>query len=194
MKKLIWSMSLFLFFAGCDEMPGTLRVTKKFLALVNGSTEEIGAGSYKTSLDFGTNQVTAKVEYSGQTLDVVISLPPTGSIPDNGPFAILSADSGQPFDVRGQVKTTTSTSALQTARESCQYYAQEPVCDSHGCTRRNVPKLGWHRIEFYEETVRKDLKFDIFESGRVSIANLKANFEGLATKTSRKITREDQCF
>ena len=117
-------------------------------------------------------------------------LPNSVSLPENGPFAISSEQSGQPFDINGEVQTEITRSDLKTEREMCQYQTQEPVCDQHGCTIQNVTKSGWRDIEYFEETTDKQLQFDSLSKAGVS----QSHFEGASNTTAKRMTFEGQCF
>ncbi len=190
MKKLALVMTAILFVTGCEDMSGLLKVSEKFTVLVNGKSKEIPVGTHNTKLDFERERITATVDVNGRDMKVVVLLPNTVSLPENGPFAIKSEQSGQPFDIKGAVQTEITRSDLKNGHESCQYQSQEPICDQNGCTIQNVIKNGWRDIEYFEETTDKKMQFDSFNKA----GKEQSHFDGASNNTTKRITFEGQCF
>lgn len=190
MKKLTLALVTLLLVSGCDDMSGLLKVSEKFSVLVKGKSKEIPVGTHNTELDFEREKITATVDVNGQDIKVVILLPNSVSLPENGPFAVKSEQSGQPFDIEGTVRTEMTRSELKNGRESCQYYSQEPICDQNGCTIQNVPRTGWRDIEYFEETTEKQLQFDSLSKAGLS----QSHFEGASNTTIKRVTFEGRCF
>lgn len=190
MKKIALVLMAFIFVTGCEDMSGLLKVSEKFSVLVNGRSKVIPEGTHNTKLDFERERITATIEVNGRNIQVLILLPNTVSLPENGPFVIKSEQSGQPFDIKGQIQTTITRSDLKTDRETCEYRSQEPVCDQYGCTIRDVTKWGWRDIEYFEETTDKQLFFNTLSQSGVA----QSRFDGASKTTTRRMTFEGQCF
>lgn len=191
MKKLILiAVSLFVL-VGCEDMTGELKVATKFNAYVRNKLKEIPVGNHETTLNIKKEKITATVKVNDEKLAVVLNVPNSVSLPENGPFTLTAAQSGQPFDTKGNVQTVITNSELQTGRESCQYYTDEPVCDQHGCTIQHVIRHGWKDTEYFEEVTDQKIQFitSDTQSGRSH-----SRFNGAQTTTKKKITFEGQCF
>lgn len=190
MKKLALAFVALLLVSGCEDLSGLLKVSEKFTVLVKGKAKDIAVGTHSTKLDFEREKITATIDVDGRNIKVVILLPQSVSLPENGPFEINSKQSGQPFDIKGTVQTEITQSELKDGRESCQYYSYEPVCDQNGCSVQNVPKSGWRDIEYFEETTDKQLQFNTLSRS----SSIQSNFAGASNTAVKRVTFEGQCF
>jgi hypothetical protein len=191
MKKIFLVAISLVFLAGCEDMTGELKVATKFSAYVRNKLKEIPPGNHETTLNIKKEKITATIKVNEDKLAVVLTLPGQMSLPENGPFTLTSSESGQPFDTTGHVQTNVSNTELKTGRESCQYYADEPVCNQYGCSIQQVIKNGWREIEYFDEITDQKIQFytsDV-QSGRTQ-----SRFEGAQTTKKQKVTFEGRCY
>jgi hypothetical protein len=189
--KILCSL-LMLAFVGCEDLSGQLNVSQEFAVLVKGKTKQVPVGNYDTSLDFKRDKIKVKIELASGSIKLDLDVPKGTQLPSNGNFELLSGQTGQPFDVLGDVATKVSESGPQSQYESCQYQTYDTVCDQNGCHYIPVTRNGSRYIEFFVRQTDSTMNFDIAEPSQVK--KTKAHFVGTSRTSERIITRAGQCF
>ena len=190
--KLVMLSLVTIFLAGCDVLDGQLTVTKAFLVNGNSGRQAIAAGIYKTGLDFKRDRVIADIETGGAGTKVSFAVPTQSTIPENGNFELRSAQTGQPLDVLGSVKTVKTQSEVYRGYENCQTQNTTPNCGPNGCINQPGQQWGRQYVEYYYRDTDKTIHFAMTEVGA---AHKKyAQFDGSAKTSQKVIIRQDQCF
>lgn len=188
MKK-IFVLGCAFFIVGCEDIGGTLQVFKNFNAKTDNGTEVVAAGSYKTSLDFGHKQVVATLKQDSKEVKITFQVPKGSDIPDNGPFNITAAQSGQPFDIAGTNKTDSQDSDRRSEYVSCQYQSYQQVCNPKGCQTIPVTRWGSQFTDYYLRTTTEQMQFDMVDSSATV-----AHFTGEASWSEKIVTYQSQCM
>lgn len=86
----------------------------------------------------------------------------------NGTFKILAKESGQPFDVLGELKSQTHERGPYRRTESCSYTRYETICwpTPRGTVCRSEPRhyQGWEDIEYYDSVTEQNLSLELKDS------------------------------
>lgn len=207
MKKLFLVLGLMMGLVSCKEISGTFSVSQGFSANVNkkcgfnpfGACDpnkklQVPAGTYNAAIDFGS-KTEIKIEMKANAFKETITLlrPKNFEFPTNGDFVLTALQVNQSFDVRGNVVTTVSDSALQRGNESCSYMAPVWVCnhDNYGrpyCHYENRSVWGYRFVEYYNRNTTRELVADLLESQRSL-----ARFTGARTESEKIYTYTSIC-
>lgn len=201
--KLILTSSLVLLgVLACDPIKGTLQVVKPFTALAGDSNDEEGlknvtvdAGSYSMKLEMsGKHSAEMKLKSGRQEFVLSLQIPKGKEIPQNGAFALSAKESGQPFDLSGENKTTVTESDQERGQESCQEQVRERVCGYRGnppqyvCWDEIRYRQGWMDVEYYFRTTRQEMTAQIQQN-----AELTASFAGARSSDEKIYTYRGFC-
>ena len=176
---------------GCDEMDGQLTVVKDFKVKVKNKEQTISAGVYKTQLDFKKDRIQAEIENASGKTKVDFKVPEGSTLPENGNFELRSAQTDQPVDVTGDVKTVRTESQVQSGWESCQYTDHQTICTPQGCFTQPVNRWGQQYTEFYYRNTDKNVNFVI---SNVGMKNILAKFAGASRISQKVIIRQNRCM
>lgn len=177
---------------GCEDIPGVLIVTKNFTVLVKGKEKTVPIGDHKTSLDFKRKKVVATIKTGSDSLKVELDVPKGAQIPSNGSFELKSSQTGQPFDVLGEVQTHVTDSGLYREYAMCEKREYQTICGPKGCYTTPVTRPGRKHVEFFYRDTDQAMQLDMTAEGGPQ--NRYAHFEGRARYSEKIVTYEGACF
>lgn len=194
MKKYFMLMAVAIISFGCEKLDGQLNIAAPIkLVTTKGSTITVKPGTYASELKISNSKkLTLKLDDSGQKFDFKI---PKNSLPDNGTFKFLSATSGQPVDVNGEIKTVITDSGRRTTTETCHYQVPYQVCSplpngGQTCHIQYRQVMGMKWVEYFNRTTQRDVKLAIHNK---SLNDNAADFFGDIEYTQRVVVNESMC-
>lgn len=180
--KLIVASMLSVGIVGCKEFEGRIQVLETLTPIVKKGNKTLTPGSYDVKVSFPEkNKARIEVSVSGKNNNPQIDLkiPKGKKFPDyDGLIALSSSESGQPFDVTGDIRSEIDRSQRMRDVESCTYYTRERECvtDKNGnrvCKDRKVAHEGEKQVEFYYEELTQYLELELLRTGtNIEIARL----------------------
>lgn len=169
-KLIMLAVSAFALTACKTEFTGQIQAREAIRANVKKGQNYIPAGVSNLKLTI-KNRKKAEIEVSvaGKKNNPVIPLNLKGSqLPEtSGPIVILGRNSGQPFDIRGNVVTSVERGPLRRGYESCQESVPVRRCYPHP---RMPCDTGWdvvqgeREIEYYDELYNSRLNAQLINS------------------------------
>jgi hypothetical protein len=197
MKKSLLLVGLLLM--GCDDLSGTLQVSQTLtLKDKKGKAVQIEPGVIQAKLDYdeddGKKEIELKWEDArGKNQKVKFLVPSSMNIPKNeGHFELPAAQSGQAYDLVGDITTDVRESGPIQGSESCTYTDIQRVCriireqDRRGrwheyerCHDEYVTRYGRREITYHTTTTKISGKADLVDGARGAIAT----FDGANTQT-----------
>jgi hypothetical protein len=198
MKKVIVLLGTALALMGCKpEYEGQLKVTDASLTgVVKGHKVTFPTGSYHTLLTINSKtKATLKVKAANASYDLVLNIPKSVQLPsESGPIRLTAAQSGQPFDIDGDLVSRTYQTEVQTGQMSCERQEPETVCwggPHPGCATRWVTYPGWQRVQYYDVVNEKRLTADLKEAGT---AHVSATLFGSNSESKRHYLYQGPCY
>lgn len=198
MKKItILLVSAFAMMGCKPEFQGQLKVVDQSLpTVVNGHTVSFPTGIYNTVLKLNSkSKATLTVKTAKTSYDLVLQIPSSVQIPsENGPINLTAKQSGQPFDLAGQMATNTYQTEVQSGQQSCQIQEPETVCwggPRPGCDTRWVTRPGWQQVQYYDVVTEKSLNAEIRQTGT---AHVSANLSVSNSDSQRHYLSQGPCF
>ncbi|HEX4925587.1 MAG TPA: hypothetical protein VFV50_15945 [Bdellovibrionales bacterium] len=150
MKRLLPLVALSLLAVGCDDLDGVISVRSSLKLKTKKETITLTQGSHsaKIDVDQGDREIEIKVKNAqGKTREAKVKIPAGMVIPSySGSFAIASTQSGQDFDMRGEIDTDVDVGPSQYGTQTCTYYDREQVRYEYWETLpdgRKVRRTGW---------------------------------------------------
>ncbi|MCM2282851.1 MAG: hypothetical protein NDI61_13510 [Bdellovibrionaceae bacterium] len=201
MKRALSLLMMAFVLAGCEDFSGQMNVTAPFAALAKSGrfsqprSITIPAGAYSVNVDTklsGDVDLSLKVNGKSETIRVQI---PKDRVPkENGVFTVSAAESGQPFDLRGELETTYERSHLYRGWDSCTRTVPQQVCgyDRDGryyCRVEYVTVWGQQQVEYYLLTTSRALAIELTKA-QTSLADI----EGHNSSTHKVYTYQGYCF
>ena len=184
----------------CDPIEGTLVMPDQPLRVKrdDGFKVRFYKGDYpmKVSLAKNKKSIHVQIDRKGITTHVTLKVPPGAQVPENGRFELLGKNSGQTFDVAGNVKTTKVQSESIQEWEGCIYYRDEYVCrrrrdrrHPRRDDRRRPPRreCRWERVPVEGS---RDVEFHYLTTTVRFSSQLSSPGEGTGTFAGRKVNRE----
>jgi len=133
-KSLLPILSTLAIFNGCVNYDGSFRAEEKLkfkhtTIFGRTKTKTLGAGQYKTSFEV-TSGKKLKFTFKGNdTLEVKMKLPRNIDLPNSdGSFFFMAEETGQNYDITGNLKTDYSSSGIISGVETCSYTIYERQC------------------------------------------------------------------
>lgn len=193
--KFVLAISGLLILNACKTYDGQLEVrqTLEFNEKKNNFIEP-GLYDAKLKIDSETSTtLTVAVGSSSKNPKIKFKIPKQEKLPeDNGPFELSAAQTGQPYDIRGDLKTTVTQSDEKMGYESCQYHDYVYDCYYQGgkkhCGYFYKEMRGERCIRYYNRYRDQVIAFDLL------ISNSKTSlgkFEGSHRSTERIILWKD---
>lgn len=193
-------MSVLMFFFGlasCDPYKGTIKIFHGLEWIDKDEIVYIPAGSYPAELEFKKkDRVELDVQLEGAEDDIRLHIPEDVHFPEyNGDIFLSSEDSGQPWDVEGEVETNTTRSDAYSARENCSYRARERICERRDgrrhCWYEYVTRYGYKEVEYYNKYTRSNIGLDLIDPAS---QRLLANFKGYRSDSEKVYTFQGNCY
>lgn len=167
MNRILLLLLAFVF-VGCQEFEGQMHVTKSFEAISKrgpfsrAKTVVVPADAYSIKVDADDSSASISLELNGEKEKIRMRIPKNRIPKEQGAFEVLSEESGQPFNVRGNLDTDYSRSQSYRGWESCSRTVPREVCgyDSGGrwyCTIEYVTVYGQQKVEYYNLTTHRQL-------------------------------------
>lgn len=186
--KLLSLLFCALALTACNPIKGQLKVTRAFSAHsddnnnnctpddprpicsepVQPSDFEVAPGTYDASFDLssrGSATFSIKLDRN-VTRNLALTIPSNNHLPGySGPISLSHDESGQPFDLRGNIDTKESDSAQHSDWESCTRTEYEQQCGPHGCTMVPVQVPGQQWVLFHYHYTDTHLSVQVFKPG-----------------------------
>ncbi len=205
-NKLLLGLCTTLALTACDEMKGTNTVTQTLNAVdKKGKQVSIKPGTYKMGFKYDQKdrELDIKIKKSNENgKDVKLKLAVASEVTmprDNGSFALLSNQIGQPWDLEGQVDTHSEDSSTTRTSESCSIATTEYVCretcDSEGnncsttCADETVYIPGSQEVEYYYTTTTRTVNMQFKEA-----ASELARFNAVSVSSYKHYTYQGTCY
>ena len=179
--------------SACNPIKGQLNVTQPFTALSDQSSctpDESGQncggvdritvapGSYAASFDLSSRSAAVfsiKLD-RWNTRNLTLRIPGNNHLPNySGPISLSHTESGQPFDLRGDIDTKESDGPQQSGWRSCTRTEYEQRCDQHGCYSVPVQVGGQQYVRYHLHYTDSKLNVQLFSAGSSAAA---AGFAG----------------
>ncbi len=188
--------------AACNELEGTTTVKKPLSYNIKpGGVDRITipVGSYESEIERKKKdliEVTLK-SANDKEFEIKFRVPKNLSLPDNGPFTLQSAVTGQPWDVLGEVRTFKNRSPLYRDWRRCEYSYPERVCfpDGRGdvrCETRWVTRWGNQDVEYYYIDTEKTVTMAFNPNGNRTDSD--AQFVGVTVWREEVISWQGRCY
>lgn len=179
MKRLLPLVALSLLAVGCDDLEGVISVRSSLKLKTKKETITLtqGGHSAKIDIDQGDKEIEIKVKNAeGKTREAKVKIPAGMIIPTHsGRFAITSAQSGQDFDLKGEIDTDVDVGPSQYGTQTCTYFDRERVRYEYWETLPDGRKV--RRSGYRWETVTRYGDREIRYHNRHTVVSGKAEFE-----------------
>src|SRR5687768_6690322 len=132
MKKTLSTLVLCLSLFGCDDLSGTIQTQSPLtLKVKKGKLITLDVGSHAAKFDYDESDRELEIKIkdaSGKEQKAELKIPSNVAIPErNGSFSLSAAQSGQAFDLSGNVQTQVDTNHFD-GTESCTYTERHERC------------------------------------------------------------------
>lgn len=198
MKKWTALLITTLVLVACGtEFSGQLKVVDPNLpGIVNGHTLAFPTGTYKATLSIKSkSKAVLTLKGASASYDLVFKIPSNVTLPsENGPINLTSQQSGQPFDLVGNLATHSSQTAVQNGQVSCTRQEPETVCwggPHPGCTTHWVNYPGWQQVQYYDVVTEQSLTAELRQTGT---AHVSGNLAGSNSDSDRHYISQGPCF
>lgn len=208
MKKLMLGLCAALSLTACDEMTGTNVVTQTINAVdKKGKQVSIKPGTYKMGFKYDEKHRDLEIKIKkasekGKDVKLELTVASDVTMPrDNGSFALMASQTGQSFNLEGQVDTRSEDSGTTRTTESCSIdrteYICHETCDSEGCNCSTtcadevVSYPGSHEVEYYYTTTTRTVNMQFKNSS--DSAEL-AKFNAVNVSDDKNYTYEGECI
>lgn len=200
MKKMSLLFGILMLLSSCKEIEGELKVDQAFnvnkkYGLLNPKTREIkiGADTYKAELDFSSKKK-LNLNLEGGSLgklSILIKAEEDFEIPDyDGEFAIPHNEINQPFDIRGEIESSSTQTDVQHSTKSCTWEIVERQCDNLGCRDVRITIQGQQEYDYQTTYSTKRVRLKILKVGSDEVL---ANFSGSTTDQDTRSTNTSPC-
>ncbi len=202
MKRTL-PLFLALVFAGCQGFEGQMNALKPFEAIAkNGAfgrakTIVVPTGTHSVSVETGVSSATISLELSGKKEAIVVKVPRNRIPKEQGGFEVLASESGQPFDMLGNLDIDHTRSRRYRDQEACSRTVPREVCgyDSEGrwyCMIDYVTVYGRQEVEYYNLSTRRHL--DVRLSNPADTNDVLATLDGHDTTVDKVYTYQGHCY
>lgn len=135
-KITFFVLLLFSLLSACKDLEGNLSFFEDIRLLDHKERARlVPTGNYRAELDYKEkkHQIKLKIKdaiKNKKDLKLKLNLPKTAALPTtNGSIDIRASQIGQPFDLKGLLRTHTSYSGHHHGRQACTYQVKERVCE-----------------------------------------------------------------
>lgn len=165
---------------GCDPIKGTLTVSSPFKAIANNFNKCDGdpdvncdpddhkftvlPGNYDVTFEVTSKKnVNLEMVIRGHKATIEMAIPKGKELPENGGIILSSKESGQPFNLIAEVKTTIHDSEKRAEVQSCTIQWQETVCRQVGypprteCWTQTHTRYGQREVHYFFRTAVKEI-------------------------------------
>lgn len=184
--------------SGCRTFEGQMHTKEKltFNERKNNVVEP-GVADAKLKVE-SKDKVILEVSKAGRNNNpkITFRIPKHEPLPSyDGAFELTSQQVGQPYDVKGDLRSKITRGPQRRKTESCTYYDRVERCQQVNgreyCEWERVERTGERCVEYYEETTIQDLVFDLYKPGTSENVS---QFDGQYRSTQDIITwRDHRC-
>lgn len=195
-KLSIGLVCAFAIVACSNTINGVLESKEALTFNVKKKAVSIPAGKYETKVKAAKKEVTLEIKVPGQkkATEVSFKVPKGAQLPENNGEFVLTADqSGQPYDVKGSIKTTHVDGPERWDWESCTYEVQRQECWYQG----GQPVCRW---VYYTVHGQRDSRYFIRDTTQVvafdlvnATAAAAGSFSGTDRYSQRIYTYQGMC-
>ena len=174
--KILAATVLFSFILGCNPIEGEINVITAFKAISidnrcdsnlppnchHDQTIQIPAGKFPVKFEIKSKQeAQLTIDTGHQNQSISLRIPSGKSFPENGTLTLSAGESGQPFNLVANVKTTVVNSENRSGVENCQIQWQETECSVYGnppqqyCRTVTRYRQGRRNVQYYVQTTDK---------------------------------------
>ena len=181
---------------GCRTFEGRMN-TKEQLVFNErkNNVVDVGQADAKLKIDSET-KVILEVSKEGRNNNpkITFKIPKHERLPSyDGEFSLTSEQVGQPYDVKGDLRTQVTRGREQRGVERCTYQERYRRCERlpdgrQRCRDEVVTRNGERCIRYYDEHTIQDLVFDLYHPN--SSVNV-SQFDGRYEQTDRVVTWRD---
>jgi hypothetical protein len=169
LRKLLVGVACVLSAVACTKtIDGVLTNSEALTFNVKNKSVSIPAGRWETTVKIpGKKEVKLVITtQNNQKTEVSFKVLSSAPLPqENGTFELLAADSGQPYNVNGSVKTTHVDSETQWQTESCMYQVQRQECyhtpQGNECHWVTYDVQGFREVEFFMRDTTQVVEFNL---------------------------------
>jgi hypothetical protein len=204
MKRFLLALASVGLLGACDDIDGTLSVTKAFSLKTKKETISVSANTYRADFKYDENDRELEFEIkdlqNGEDVKSKFIVPAGRTIPrDNGEFMLTAQEMGQSFDLHGTLNTTSETDGPYRTSESCTYQLPERICyrecvPRRGCSTRCYTQYrtyyGYRDVEYDVTTTHRKVTAEFLTAGTNESL---ANFAGERTDSYRRYTYTGNC-
>tara|TARA_Y100000296_G_C5148490_1_gene245094 strand:+ start:578 stop:1279 length:702 start_codon:yes stop_codon:yes gene_type:complete len=145
MKSFLPLLGALVCFTGCMDYDGSFRANEKLkfkhsTVFGNTKTKTLRPGRYNTSFEV-TSGGKLKFTFRGEdTVEVKVDIPDHIELPtQDGSFFYMAEETGQNYDIQGNLNSEYTSSGIHSGVESCSYTTVERQC-RRVCTETPAPR------------------------------------------------------
>lgn len=198
-RKVLIGAFCALAIVACSKTVDGLLTNKEALTFnVKKGASTIPAGRWNAQIKIvSKKEVQLAVAIPGQNSAVEASfkVPKHVKLPQgNGTFELESQDSGQPYDVQGEVSSTHEDSPERWETEPCSYQVQHQVCN-HGpngpvCWTEIYTVQGWRDSRYFVRDTVQKTELNLLNLNKTNVAG---NFNATDRYSERIYTYQSAC-
>ncbi len=199
LRKLTLAVLCLFAVTACDKtIDGVLKNSENLTFNVKKKQTTIAPGQWASTIKFKSKkEVALEIQVPEQKKPTVVSfkVPKNAPLPqENGDFELLAAQSGQPYDVQGFVKTSHIDSEEKWSWESCTYQVRRQECyyDSHGrpyCRWVYYDVHGQRDVRYFVRQSTQNIEFNLLNSTNAAAGT----FNGTERRSERVYTYTGVC-
>lgn len=198
MKKVLL-LTAFFALVSCGYLTGVLHVKHPMELLRKGKAYSYQVGEYKAKIKLQENKhrIVLKIyDEKGDATRFYFKFPEDAELPsENSEFELLSADSGQPHDLYGEIKTKRWSGDLVRDRESCTYERAVTICNQNGCHTEYITEFGYQDVEYYQRFTKTEVSAKLYPPMELNYSNThNAQFTGKETVVYNDYVYKGRCF
>ena len=199
MKKLFALGLGALLLAACDPITGQMKVSKTFVANYKGffgnvSQTQIKAGNYGASLDFEsqTKAVLTLRSAQGEEQSMTLAIPEGAQVPRySGPISLKGTQSGQPFDIKGEIDTDESDTGSTRTTESCSRTETRQICRRDHCETETITISGDREVEYHYHSTSTSMSLKLLNPSSKAVL---ATFSGTRYSSGKVYDYQGSCY
>lgn len=197
LRKLSLGLVCALAIAACSNTINGVLVANQTLTFNAKKAAPLAPGKYEAALKASKKEVKLSIDVPGQkkATEVSFKVPKSVSLPqENGSFELLAEQSGQPYDVKGTVKTVHVDGQEKWDWESCTYQAQRQECyyghNGHPqCYIVTYTVHGTRNVRYFVRNTTQSMDVNLLTATRAAAGN----FNATEYSTSRVYTATGAC-
>lgn len=197
MKNLGMFSLLFLLMAACDPISGQLKLSRGIdvnnSGLFGSYKTRVEAGSYNASVEFSSRtDLLVKVRTAQGSTKIWLKIPEGKDVASySGPISLKARESGQSFDLVGQIDTQESDSSTTRTTESCTYTREKQVYKDGKWVTETVSYPGTQEVEYHYHETDTSLSLQLRKPGTKERIG---TFSGARNKSSKVYDYEGTCY